>query len=193
MAGCPRIYTSLQTTVIGKTRTGIKLTSATGTKKFWTLVRFICSLYCLKGVSLNPHPLDFKRTLSCKHLSDFLSWYLGGGNSSGTPWLLVYFTIRYVLGYLATLVQEGIFHEATLDFLIVGHTGTKIYGQELLQLTILTLPSSPCLKLYTRPNIFRWNRLNGCISRNRIFTHWLTDSLTHWRRALSSSYSRIVV
>jgi hypothetical protein len=32
--------------------------------------------------------------------------------------------IRYVFAYLATLVREGIFEEATVDFLIVGHTGT---------------------------------------------------------------------
>ena len=31
--------------------------------------------------------------------------------------------LRYVLGFLAMLVELGIFEEATLDFLIVGHTG----------------------------------------------------------------------
>ena len=30
---------------------------------------------------------------------------------------------RYVFSFLSALVELGIFHEVTMDFLIVGHTG----------------------------------------------------------------------
>ena len=34
---------------------------------------------------------------------------------------------RYVFSFLSALVDLGIFHEVTMDFLLVGHTGILVF------------------------------------------------------------------
>ena len=48
---------------------------------------------------------------------------------------------------------------------------------EFMSLDADNLRSSVYLKPVQTPIFFRCNRLNGCISRNRIFTHSLTHSV----------------
>ena len=89
-----------------------------------------------------------------------------------------------------TKLQEfRLLFKFTINCLIITVIPLLERGTKVLWLSCVCLSHSghhPGVGNNGEQRLFRCNRFDGCISRNRIFTHWLTDSLTDLLRALSS-------